>query len=405
MRKGAALIIAAYCLTLPAAYGAEEEEANMEAVSSDLQDTLTALDETAKQSEVLQAREMKLQKELTNLQENLVTIAARIQNQEKLLSDLEQGLQKLNAQEEAIRKDLQARRKELADAVSGMLKLSAAPPELVIAMPGSFTNTLRTAKVLGLTSEALTHKAAVIQEQLTKIDTLQARIEQSREKIAAQKTTLETNQVELTGKVDARSKLHSQLHERNEEFEQKLARLSDESANLRDLLGQLETERVQGAEKANALAVIPKSKPKIPSTATQGLAFSEAKGKISLPAEGKIFSFYGDKTQDGDTSRGITLRTRESAHITAPFAGEVVFTGSFLEYGNLVIIRHEGNYHTLLAGFDSITAEPGQTILEGEPLGTMGNTDQTTMLYMEIRKDNRPIDPQPWLNPKQYARN
>jgi septal ring factor EnvC (AmiA/AmiB activator) len=62
----------------------------------------------------------------------------------------------------------------------------------------------------------------------------------------------------------------------------------------------------------------------------------------------------------------------------------------------MVIIRHSDGYHTMLAGLDEIDCKPGQFVLEGEPVGSMGGgTD--TRLYMELREDGKPVDPAGWM--------
>ncbi|MBM3618524.1 MAG: peptidase M23, partial [Alphaproteobacteria bacterium] len=124
----------------------------------------------------------------------------------------------------------------------------------------------------------------------------------------------------------------------------------------------------------------------------------EGGARISTPAEGKVFIAYGGKTEEGDESKGIRIRTRNGAAVTAPRAGEVVYTGPFLDYGNLIIIRHDGKHHSLLAGMSNMQAKVGQKVIKGEPVGVMGSGDSGTGLYVEIRKDNKPINPVPWLS-------
>jgi murein hydrolase activator len=83
--------------------------------------------------------------------------------------------------------------------------------------------------------------------------------------------------------------------------------------------------------------------------------------------------------------------------VLAPFDGQVVYTGTFLAYGNLVILRHRDDFHTLIAGVDKIYANPGQTLLEGEPIGAMGGAQSGNRVYLELREHNQPIDPTSWL--------
>jgi septal ring factor EnvC (AmiA/AmiB activator) len=125
-------------------------------------------------------------------------------------------------------------------------------------------------------------------------------------------------------------------------------------------------------------------------------SFVAARGHLRLPAAGRIVSHYGN-TDIGETfSKGIVIETRVQAGVVAPYDGEVVFAGSFRDYGRIVIIRHSGDYHTLLSGMDEIDCKPGQYLLEGEPIGSMGDSG-STKLYMELREDGRPIDPMKWV--------
>jgi septal ring factor EnvC (AmiA/AmiB activator) len=83
----------------------------------------------------------------------------------------------------------------------------------------------------------------------------------------------------------------------------------------------------------------------------------------------------------------------------------VVYAGPFRSYGQLLIINAGGGYHVLLAGMSRIDVSPGQFVLAGEPIAEMGKPampDQSSddssrpVLYVEFRKDGKPIDSGPW---------
>jgi septal ring factor EnvC (AmiA/AmiB activator) len=70
-----------------------------------------------------------------------------------------------------------------------------------------------------------------------------------------------------------------------------------------------------------------------------------------------------------------------------------------------LIINAGGGYHILLAGLSQIDVQLGQFVLAGEPVGVMSaaakspqakTQDNAPILYIEFRKDQRPIDPDPW---------
>ena len=135
------------------------------------------------------------------------------------------------------------------------------------------------------------------------------------------------------------------------------------------------------------------------------IAFSEARGILPMPASGKRVLKFGEKTQYGSQSKGLVLETRHGGQVVSPCDGWIVYAGEFRSYGQLLIINAGGGYHILLAGLSQIDVQLGQFVLTGEPVGVMSTAGRTTpgkaqdnapVLYIEFRKDQRPIDPDPW---------
>jgi septal ring factor EnvC (AmiA/AmiB activator) len=144
---------------------------------------------------------------------------------------------------------------------------------------------------------------------------------------------------------------------------------------------------------------------KNPGRLSPAVPFALAKGTLPLPAQGKRVLSFGDKTQYGGNSKGVVLETRYGAQVTSPCDGWVVYAGQFRSYGQLLIINAGGGYHVLLAGMSQIDVQLGQFVLAGEPVGLMSSAqkvvqakaqDNAPVLYLEFRKEGRPIDPEPW---------
>jgi septal ring factor EnvC (AmiA/AmiB activator) len=103
----------------------------------------------------------------------------------------------------------------------------------------------------------------------------------------------------------------------------------------------------------------------------------------------------------------MVLETRHSAQVRSPSDGWILFAGPFRTWGQLLILNADDGYHILLAGLSQIDVQVGQFVLAGEPIGLMSQAPKSTsakaegsapVLYVEFRKDNRPIDPEPWWN-------
>lgn len=144
------------------------------------------------------------------------------------------------------------------------------------------------------------------------------------------------------------------------------------------------------------------------------MPFHLAKGRLPMPAAGRRVLNFGDRTQRGK-SEGIVIETRHGAQITAPNDGWVMYAGEFRSYGQILIINAGGGYHVLLAGLSHTDVQVGQFVLAGEPVGMMPAAfqapkgaaqqskavqvkaqDNAPVLYVEFRKDQKPIDPEPW---------
>ena len=135
--------------------------------------------------------------------------------------------------------------------------------------------------------------------------------------------------------------------------------------------------------------------------------FAQMRARMQLPAQGRRVLAFGDRTQYGSQSKGLVLETRHAAQVTSPADGWVIFAGEFRTFGQLLIIDGGSGYHILLAGLSQIDVQPRQFVLAGEPVGVMASPPRASapkaegapVLYIEFRKDNKPIDPDPWWLP------
>ena len=129
--------------------------------------------------------------------------------------------------------------------------------------------------------------------------------------------------------------------------------------------------------------------------------FGAAKGRLRWPAAGVIAAAYGDTGSDGLALRGVQLKTRGAAQITAPWDGEIVFAGPFQGYGRLLILKPGEGYFVLIGGLARLDAAEGQHVLAGEPLGIgpAPGENGAAAIYIELRRNGAPVDPAKWFEP------
>ena len=149
-----------------------------------------------------------------------------------------------------------------------------------------------------------------------------------------------------------------------------------------------------------ALANPQRQKPAVP--------FASAKGFLDFPVtRGVNVINYGDGDGLGGVSQGLSVVTNAEAPVLAPADGWVLYTGNYLNYGQIVILDAGQDYTILLAGMAKVDVKPGQFVLMGKSVGTMGSRTigrtvatsagaQRPTLYIEMRNKNVPIDPTGW---------
>lgn len=117
--------------------------------------------------------------------------------------------------------------------------------------------------------------------------------------------------------------------------------------------------------------------------------------QFDWPVEGKVISRYGK----------VGNRFNDGINIAAPFGtpvvvaaeGKVIYIGENIEgYGNMVIVKHEGDYMTAYAHLKDVVVERGAKVKRGESLGTVGQSGNInqSQLHFSIRKGKKTIDPE-----------
>ncbi|MDJ1304676.1 MAG: M23 family metallopeptidase [Candidatus Midichloria sp.] len=113
------------------------------------------------------------------------------------------------------------------------------------------------------------------------------------------------------------------------------------------------------------------------------------------PVEGKILSRYG---KSGNSfNEGMNIAAPLGTVVRAAADGEVMYVGKEPKvYGNLIIIKHRGNYLTAYAHNDKISVAKGAKVKQGQPIATMGKTGAATIpqLHFSMRKDKKTINPE-----------
>ncbi len=131
------------------------------------------------------------------------------------------------------------------------------------------------------------------------------------------------------------------------------------------------------------------------------------KGKLSWPVTGRVTRNYGEKLGVGDArSRGLTIATRADTDVHAIAKGRIAFADWLRGFGLLMIIEHGDGYMSLYGRNNSLYKGVGEWVERGEVIAAAGNSggQRNSALYLELRRNGRPVDPRSWFRGKPRAR-
>lgn len=353
----------------------------------------------------LEAAAKKIKEELSSVNQKMITTAKKIQNGEDEIERQQQELEKLQQHLSDSEINFDADHNILVGTLSALQNLAQRPSEAILAQPLSPVEVMRSTILMRNSIHALKERAEHIRQGIEDINAQKAEIARRLKDLEKENKELAAQHTEMKKLSQQKKQIYAKVESQSQEAKQKAEVLANQAGSLRELLDKLEKQkelqRKQLAEKerlakqraADELRAERGQAPSIPTTTTD---FAKAKGRVSRPARGAIVTNFKQEMSKGVTSNGIDIRTASNAQVIAPYDGTVIFAGPFKNFGNLIIIDHGEGYTTLLSGLGENNTEVGQTLLAGEPVGTMPS-GAAGKLHMEIRKNNQPLNPTDWI--------
>ncbi len=398
------------------------------------------LDETEQQLQSSRAKEQGLSQDIAALAEErarlnseLIEAGNRVQASEAKLSETEAKLADLTDQVNVIKSSITERKETIVKMLLAMQRMGRTPPPALVTRRDDALAVVRSAMLLADVFPELKYQADNLSHELEGMVSLETGIHEQRDAEKQETDRLASEQASVDRLLQEKKAKLVQGEAELAEVKQSTAGQAQAVTDLNELIDKLDAQiaKVEVAqydaevaaeralrerEQEQALATpanesVVEIKPEStkvafasPDRMKPAMPFEAAKGSLRLPAAGRRIKRFGDAEPAGGTARGLSILTRQEARITAPSDGWVVYAGPFRSYGQLLIINAGGGYHVLLAGMSRIDVSLGQFVLAGEPIAVMGNSatpsqgedSSRPVLYVEFRKDGRPIDPDPW---------
>jgi septal ring factor EnvC (AmiA/AmiB activator) len=304
---------------------------------------------------------------------------------------LRAGLRQVAIREQTLTLELNAQEKEIAQLLGVLMSMDSSLSPVLLLHPAGPLGTARSGMIMAEVTPALNAQAAALREKLREVSALRA---------LRQDAAL-TLQEGLSGAQEARTELSQAISERKD----LPRRFTEDPVKTALLIASTETLSDFAAGLSNiARDEAPGSLPGI----------EERKGHLPLPVQGRILHHAGEADAAGITRPGIVIVTAPHALVTTPAAATLRYSGPLLDYGNVIILEPQAGILLVFAGLDVVYGKAGEVLPGGSPVGLMGGADgqagldllltgqqaptaKAKTLYIEVRQDNSPVDPELWF--------
>jgi murein DD-endopeptidase MepM/ murein hydrolase activator NlpD len=133
-------------------------------------------------------------------------------------------------------------------------------------------------------------------------------------------------------------------------------------------------------------------------------AFDDAAGSgaesgldFGWPVHGPLNSAFGERGSRHHS--GVDLGVPGGTPVRAVQAGRVVYSDRLGAYGNVVIVKHAGDWSSVYAHNSRNLVSEGEHVERGDVLGEVGATGNATVehLHFELRRGQTAVDPMRYL--------
>lgn len=270
----------------------------------------------------------------------------------------------------------------IARLLAALQSLASRPPVVAVAQPGTVDDLVHVRAVLGSTIPAIRSRTAAARGELDRTRALQRSATLAAEALRDGRARLEASRLALV-QLEAEHRLRAQAAGQGALYQSDRALALGEQA--RDIIGVMTTAR-DAAEVEGSLATLPGP---LPRPGESGPAPTH-QAAYRLPAAGRIVVGFGEVSDTGVRSRGLTLATAPLAQVVAPASGRIAFAGRFRQYGQVVVIDHGAGWATTLTGLGAIDVRRGERVVAGDFLGRA--PAEEPRITTELRRRGRPVE-------------
>lgn len=319
-------------------------------------------------------------------------LAARIQQAEADMEAARARIAIIARMQRAQAARLAARQEPVVRLTAALQMMARRPLALALVQPGSIADAVHMRAVLAQILPVIEQRTAGLRAELQASRALRATAQQAADALTQAQADRKHRQDALAA-LEAQKRVAARDYRANAGLESERAlALSEKARDIGDLMDRLE----EAGDLRDRLAALSGPLPR-PARPDAAVAPAPERDRADtgpppyrLPVIGQLVTGMGEVNDGGVRSRGLTLVTRPGAQAIAPTAGRIAFAGPYRDYGQILIIDHGQGWTTLITGLHRVTAQVGDSVRQGDPVGVTGA--ERPAITVELRRNGRPVD-------------
>jgi septal ring factor EnvC (AmiA/AmiB activator) len=360
------------------ASGADAREEQLARVRARLQSLQSELNLTRNQRDAVR-------EEISGLERQIGAALNQLRDTERQLKREEKRLRALHEDAAQQRKQLDRQRDGLARQVRAQYAAGRQEQLKLLLTQQDPALAARVLTYYRYLHRARAERIVALQSGLTELRETETQLETKQRELQSLRETQRRAKNELDSSRARRGVLLASLDRRAGAQARELERLREDETRLTRLLQEITT--------AYAELPLPRDVRDVRGP------FGTLKGKLTLPAKGRLTARYGEPKAVGNLKwRGVFLAAEDATAVRAVARGRVAYADWLRGFGLLLILEHGDGYMTLYGHNQSLIKQAGEWADAGETIARVGNTGDAPQsgLYFEIRHNGEPRDPLLW---------
>ena len=325
----------------------------------------------------LRKKEQSLLGDLDRLAFALNRRKKELKSLEKEQSQTEKAIVQKEKEVQNLHDQMAVTREHMEDRLAGLYKMSRIGPWVFLLSAETYTDFLRMFRFFSAMIDHDADLLATFEGQIHQEESLRRELETHHRDLKQKEVALLRKRREIEALKGQEKKILKKVRKEKAAFAKVIDDLEKQAERLQSMIQTLPSRPGEGGLQG-------------------GAGFEALKGRLPLPVAGKL------ETTKGERLRGISLKASPGSVVRGVFKGRVAYADWFKGYGNLMIVDHGDNFHTVMAHLSEMLKKRDDRVETGEPIAKVGDTGSLdgSVLYFEIRHRGVPLNPLPWFSQK-----